>query len=137
MSGDPNESVRRGGCRCGAVRYEAVGKPKWVAHCHCSDCRRSSGAPFVTWAGYGSEAFRWQGQPAKSYGSSPGVARTFCAECGTPLAFAGERWPGEIHVLVGTLDDPHSVEPRGHTYTRDQLPFIKLDDGLKRFHTLP
>ena len=27
-------------------------------------------------------------------------------KCGTKLTFEGERWPGEVHVLVGTLDDP-------------------------------
>jgi hypothetical protein len=33
---------------CGAVRYEAVGDPTAVAHCHCESCRRHSGAPAVT-----------------------------------------------------------------------------------------
>ncbi len=127
------ELERRGGCRCGAVRYRATGKPVWVAHCHCNDCRRSSGAPFVTWAGYRSDAFRWEGKPAKTYVSSPGVTRSFCGICGTPLAFVGGRWPGEVHIGVGTLDQPASLEPRGHVNVKDQLPFIKLSDGLKRF----
>src|SRR5687767_12371984 len=38
----------QGGCLCGAVRYEAAGQPYNITHCHCTDCRRSSGAAFVT-----------------------------------------------------------------------------------------
>jgi len=34
-----------GGCMCGAVRYEAIGEPMTVAYCHCSSCRRHTGAP--------------------------------------------------------------------------------------------
>ncbi len=37
-----------GGCMCGAVRYEAIGKPLVVGHCHCHSCRRHTGAPVVT-----------------------------------------------------------------------------------------
>lgn len=42
----------QGGCLCGAVRYEATGRPHNVTHCHCADCRRSSGAAFVRWASF-------------------------------------------------------------------------------------
>jgi len=37
--------IYSGGCLCGAVRFEARGKPKWVRWCHCESCRRHSGAP--------------------------------------------------------------------------------------------
>ncbi len=39
----------RGGCFCGNIRYEAVGTPFNETNCHCSICRRTTGAPFVTW----------------------------------------------------------------------------------------
>ena len=53
-----------GGCLCGAVRYEATGRPYNVSHCHCIDCRRASGAPFVTWASFRRSEFRFtKGQP--------------------------------------------------------------------------
>ncbi len=38
-----------GGCHCGAIRYEVEGEPLTHALCHCSDCRRHSGAPMVGW----------------------------------------------------------------------------------------
>ncbi len=36
--------VRRWRCLCGAVTYEIEGDPMIVAHCHCTDSQRISGA---------------------------------------------------------------------------------------------
>src|SRR5262249_22580964 len=132
-----SDVIRSGGCRCGAVRYAAAGKPKWVAHCHCSDCRKQTGAGYATWLGYLTPAVeRAEGAP-KQYASSPGVERGFCSTCGTPLCFAGARWPGEIHTLAGTLDDPASIAPRAHTYVCDQVPWSHIAPGEKRFLKTP
>jgi hypothetical protein len=38
-----------GGRFCGAIRYQANGTPFHATNCHCSICRRTTGAPFVTW----------------------------------------------------------------------------------------
>ncbi len=123
---------RSGGCLCGAIRYLAEGVPLWVAHCHCESCRRTTGTAIVTYAGYtrGQVTFT-EGRPA-SYASSPGVTRSFCGACGTPIAYEGPRWPEEIHLFVCTLDEPESLEPQGHVYTAEQLSWLKLDDGLPR-----
>ena len=32
-----------GGCLCEAVRYECEAQPVITGHCHCTDCRKSSG----------------------------------------------------------------------------------------------
>jgi len=137
MAEAQTEEKRTGGCRCGGVRYELRGKPLWVAHCHCRDCRRSTGAPFLTWSGWRPEAVSWTTIAPAPYRSSQGVTRSFCPACGTPIAFTGERWPNEIHVLVGTLDDPGSLEPRAHTYWSEKLPFIHIADKLKKFAKTP
>src|SRR5206468_9902663 len=34
-----------GGCFCGAVRYRVSATTRDVSHCHCSICRRTTGAP--------------------------------------------------------------------------------------------
>ena len=41
-----------GGCRCGAVRFEASAEPHHVSYCHCGDCRRASGAPVSAFVGF-------------------------------------------------------------------------------------
>ena len=132
------EQIRTGGCRCGAVRYRASGKPKWVAHCHCSDCRKQTSAGYATWLGYVTEAVTWEKGPAKEYASSPQVRRSFCGNCGTPIAFVGEhRWPGEVHILAGTLDDLKSISPRAHTYMIDAVPWAHVNPADKRFWKTP
>jgi hypothetical protein len=39
-------SVHKGGCACGKVRFEARGDPNRVGVCHCLTCRKVHGAPF-------------------------------------------------------------------------------------------
>ncbi|MBT3333336.1 MAG: GFA family protein [Rhodospirillaceae bacterium] len=67
-----------GGCLCGAIRYEVSQEPMVTSHCHCRQCRRGSGAPFMTWMTLAPDGFDYTlGTPA-IYRSSPGIQRTFC-----------------------------------------------------------
>ena len=124
MSG---ESAQHGGrCLCGAVSLRADGAPRWIANCHCESCRRAVGAPLATYAGFLAERFAWTGAPPVRFHSSPGVTRTFCGRCGTPLTYQGERWPGEVHVLVGTMDRPENFPPRRDAFVEEKLPWLHL-----------
>ena len=38
-----------GGCFCGKIRYTIDPGEYPIVNCHCSMCRKISGAPFVTW----------------------------------------------------------------------------------------
>ena len=126
-----------GGCRCGAVRYRAEGVPLWVSHCHCDDCRRSSGAPVSTFAGVRADGFAFTAGTAASYESSPRVIRRFCGACGTPLTYEAAVYPGEVHVAAGTLDAPATLAPERHVFVRERLPWLVIGDDLPRHDTLP
>ena len=96
--------VTKGRCQCRAIEYEFEGKPKWVMHCHCEDCRRAVSSALATYIGVDIGQFRYlKGDPA-IYESSPGVKRYFCSTCGSPMAYAGARWPREVHLFHGTLE---------------------------------
>ncbi|HEY1171771.1 MAG TPA: GFA family protein [Verrucomicrobiae bacterium] len=128
----PAANVFHGGCLCGTVRYEATGRPYDITHCHCLDCRRSSGAPFITWACFRRSSFRYtSGQPRELHWA--GRLRCFCAHCGTPLVFMTGPDADEIGVTICSLDEPDYLLAADHTWTEDKLPWIKLDDGLPHF----
>ena len=127
-----DDVVHEGGCLCGAVRYRVAGAPAWVVHCHCQGCRCATGAPMVTWVGFARDRFEvTRGAPVR-FVSSPGVARRFCARCGTPLTYEAERFPGEVHVTVGSLDRPEEFPPVGHVWTSEQITWLHLADELPR-----
>lgn len=99
-----------GSCLCGAVRYEAYAEIRAVSHCYCSMCRKAHGAAF---ASYGAVplaqfAITHGADQLRSYASSPGVERRFCATCGSTLTW--QRTSGEfsdwICLALGTLDTP-------------------------------
>jgi hypothetical protein len=118
-----------GRCLCGAVRSAADGEPKWIANCHCESCRRAVGAPLTTYAGFPAERFAWTAGAPVRFASSPGVVRSFCGRCGTSLTFEGERWAGEVHVLVATLDHPEDFPPHGEAFVEEKLPWLHLGEA--------
>lgn len=110
-----------GGCQCGAIRFEADGPPKFISNCHCQSCRKATGAAFSTWVGFESERTKWAKGAPYFYASSEGVERGYCQACGTPLTYAGEKWAGELHFLIGVFDDPSLFTPRTEAFPEDAL----------------
>ena len=119
-------SEHTGRCLCGAVRYRAEGAPKWIANCHCEGCRRATGAPMASYAGFAAERFAYTAGAPSRFASSPGVTRSFCGRCGSPLTYEGARWPGEVHVLIGTLDRPEDFVPTRNAFVEEKLPWLHL-----------
>lgn len=122
-----NETALDGGCSCGSTRYRVTGAPLWVAFCHCKSCRRATGAPVSAYAGYDQKQLLWSGQRPGSYSSSSGVRRRFCSTCGSPLSYESTRWPGEIHIHLGSLDQPERLEPSGHAFASERVPWLRID----------
>ena len=123
-----------GHCLCGRVRYRASGQPKFRLYCHCESCRRATGAPVTAYAGYLNENFRFEGEAPSRYQSSPHVTRTFCPHCGTPLTYENAEWPGEIHLLVGSVEDPAAAHlaPERHVFENERISWVQFGDGLPR-----
>jgi hypothetical protein len=125
--------MHSGGCFCGAVRYQVDGTPFHETLCHCSICRRTSGAPFVAWASFPRGGFRFtSGLPARFQSSQRGT-RSFCANCGTPLAFEHRDFPAEVDITLCSLDEPESIPPKDHTYRGNKLSWIDRIDALARY----
>jgi hypothetical protein len=127
-----------GQCHCGAIHYEMPTEVLHHALCHCTDCRRHSGAPMVAWAMVPVEQFRLtRGQPA-IYHSSEHGRRHFCAACGTSLFYVNEaHLPGMIDIQTATLDTPDVLPPTAHIQVADRISWMKDAHTLPAFDRYP
>lgn len=129
MSGE----VVSGGCLCGAVRYQARGRPTVSMVCHCQTCARAAGSPAVAWVTFAAAVFSFvAGRPAE-FRSSPPVVRTFCAACGTPLTYVHADHPSEIDVTTRTLDKPEAFPPSHHSWESHMVRWLECPTGLPRY----
>jgi len=131
----------RGGCLCGALRYEIDVPLGPIVLCHCGSCRRASGSAFAANASLRADGFRWlAGREALvEHESSPGKTRAFCRACGSPLYSAHVSRPGELRVRLGTLDagaDP-GAGPAAHIWVGEKAPWHEIHDDLPRFDAEP
>lgn len=130
----------RGGCACGAVRYEIDAEPLFAGHCQCRDCQRESGGGHTSLMGFPAEAVKWTGTPrffAVKADSGETVRRGFCANCGSPLGGAPGGYPGVVTIRVGSLDDPSVFRPEFVCYTSRGHAWDVVDPALAMFTALP
>lgn len=123
------EEIRRGGCACGAVRYEVRGPLRPVVVCHCEQCRRHTGHAHAATRAWkadlevsGRESLRW-------YRSSEKARRGFCGACGSSLfwqSFEGDT----VAILAGSLDAPTGLRTAGHIYVGEKSDYYAIADGL-------
>jgi len=109
-----------GGCRCGAIRFVALGPPRLIANCHCSDCRKATGSAFTTFVDYERDEVTFN-TPPKSFVSSANAERLFCEHCGSPIAFRGEASPDEINIHLGAFDHPEKFQPSEECHQESAL----------------
>ncbi len=122
-------------CLCGGVRLEVAGPPLWTCHCHCANCRRAHGAGSVTWAGFPADSLvvRAGADVLRRYvAPDTGSTWTSCGTCGSPLAYASPRWPGELHLSVGCLDDASAIVIDHHAYAEEAPGWCPITDALPR-----
>jgi hypothetical protein len=127
------QAVTSGRCLCGDIRYEFVGAPDRVFHCHCDSCRRHVSSVVATFVCVMRDAFRFTHGTPQVYESSPGVRRSFCARCGSPIAYEADRIPNEVHLYHGTLTDPGSIQSIAHLHVAEQLAWFEVLDALPRY----
>ncbi|HEX9781439.1 MAG TPA: GFA family protein [Opitutaceae bacterium] len=126
------DSTIEGGCLCDGVRYRLHEMPADPEDCHCIDCRRASGAPFVTWGSVRKASVELlQGELRKV--RHAGRLRSFASCCGTQLFFQWSEGSEWIDVTIATLDHPESFAPQYAIWTEDRLPWITLDPSRPAF----
>ena len=128
--------AREGGCACGAVRYRLTSDPLFTHCCHCLNCQRQTGSAFVINALI--EADRVEllaGAPQavdvpRDDGSKQRISR--CPTCQVAV-YSDYGRPEVLFVRAGTLDQPGSVTPDVHIFTKSKLSWVTLPESVPAF----
>lgn len=107
----------RGSCLCGTVVFEVEAPIRGVGSCHCSKCRKVSGASgnaqFIVCA----HKFAWlQGETeVVTFRLPDGWGPTRCRSCGSPVpgSYDGGK---RVWVQAGLMDDPLDTQIVQHIF---------------------
>lgn len=124
--------ARKGGCLCGAVRYEVDGPLAPIQLCHCRQCRKAQGSAFGANIPVSAQAFRLlrgEGE-LREHRASPAKRRVFCGACGSPIFSQRDDAPETVRLRAGTLDDDEGLEVGVHIQTAFRAAWCPVADDL-------
>ncbi len=125
----------RGSCLCGGIRYEYDGDIEEISICHCSQCRKAQGSAFAAVSPLASARFKLisGAELLKEFRATPGKARVFCANCGSPIYSAKDDLPEVKRLRLGTVDTPFVCSNTYHIFVGSKAPWLDFNDTYPRF----
>ncbi|MFL5013686.1 GFA family protein [Rhizobium sp.] len=116
------DTIKTGGCQCGAVRFRISGRLGRPSICHCRMCQKQFGGFFSALVTAPEEGMEWtRGEPSY-FQSSVNIDRGFCSNCGTPMTY---RHPGGLELAIGTFDDRSDLAPLIQVNYEARLPWVE------------
>lgn len=135
-----NQGSCSGSCLCGAVGYEIRPPYAFFQYCHCSRCRKFSGAAHgasimvaegqFAWTRGEDRVRRYEVPDAKYY------CTAFCTVCGSSLPWR-TRNGKFVLVTAGTLDDDPGAALERNIYWASRAPWYQPVDNLPFFDEGP
>jgi len=116
-----SETIRTGGCQCGAVRFRIRGELGRASICHCRMCQKQFGSFFGALVSAPKDGVEWVREQPSYFQSSINIDRGFCARCGTPLTY---RQPDGLEIAIGAFDDRSDLEPQIQVNHQYRLPWV-------------
>lgn len=131
----------KGGCACGAVRYETGSNPIFENHCQCIDCQKRSGTGHGSYLSFPHRAeVEITGEVSEwrvTADSGHDKIHAFCPTCGTPVYLTFTAMPELIAIHAASLDDPGQFTPQALTYSIRGHAWDTIDPGLQSFEKMP
>ncbi|KAK7680190.1 hypothetical protein QCA50_016699 [Cerrena zonata] len=137
--------ILKGTCFCGSVSYALSAPPVLSAYCHCTNCQRLKGCPFVHTVHFDASAFRWtHAEPhydhlhAYPIPDKPHKTRYRCKNCGACVASHNstkDKWSiWGVHLertSEGKIKDWNVVKPTAHIFYGTRI--LDIEDSLGKW----
>ena len=136
---ESSQLVLRGGCLCGAVRYQVQGPLGLIEYCHCGQCRKASGSAFSTTALIELQQFKLlSGEDMIArYPSSAQRLKCFCKQCGSPLFIQRLNRPEILILQLGSLEADPSKRPERHVFCASKAAWYEIAGELPQYAIYP
>ncbi|PCH38991.1 hypothetical protein WOLCODRAFT_141042 [Wolfiporia cocos MD-104 SS10] len=135
----------KGSCFCGSVSYTLSGPPELSAFCHCTNCQRLMGCPFVHTIHFDAAHFAWthpaphaERLDAYVVPSKPWKTRFRCRACGACVASANSKtarrsvWGAHLERdSEGKITRWEDVKPTAHIFYETRM--LAVDDDLGKW----
>jgi hypothetical protein len=129
-------SALRGGCLCGAVRFELSGQPLTAGYCHCTRCQRRTGTGASPQARVdGADLTLTAGEELVRAWRHPdgGFEKCFCSVCGSHLFSRNPDDARQISIRMAAFDEDPGIRPTSRSFVAYAAPWEPIpDDGLER-----
>lgn len=128
----------RGQCLCGEVAFAVSGTLSKLYQCHCSLCRKATGAAANAALIVPREHFQWVcGQDRiASYVKDNGYRSDFCSKCGSPLPNplngGAEYW-----IPAGLLEDNANLEVAAHLHVGSKASWDVITSSGIQYQDAP
>ncbi len=128
-----SETSAAGQCLCGAVEIEIGVPARWAWHDHSSATRRAHGTAYATYVGSWRRRFRvtkGRTKITRFKDEATGTTRSFCARCGTPIAYERSRSAHMVNVPRALFSTRTGREPRYHIAIDELQDWTYLGEPL-------
>ena len=129
-----------GSCHCGEITYTFNGEPLRQVNCHCKNCRKTSGGPYLANIFVSEDNLLIKGSP-KVYqhlaDSGNQMSKKFCGNCGAQMFSLGSGRPGIVIIRGGTIDNLEIIQPTLNIFVSSKIPSTPLDESLSTFEKMP
>src|SRR5262245_15961358 len=130
----------KGGCQCGAVRYETAAEPILTRLCWCRVCQYFATGNAAVSVCFPSKGLAVSG-PMRDFvsiaDSGNRMHRRFCPTCGTHLFSEAEARPHLVFIRAGTLDNTSIAHPSAVIWTDKAPSWAWWDTSLTTWPVQP
>ena len=129
-----------GSCHCGEISYTFSGEPLRQVNCHCKNCQKTSGGPYLANIFVSEDNLLIKGAPMEYQhlaDSGNQMTKKFCGNCGAQMFSLGSGRPGIVSIRGGTIDDLEIIQPAINIFVSSKIPSTPLDENLATYEKMP
>jgi len=125
-----------GKCLCEKVKYQVMDEFRYALICHCSQCRRATGAANKPFAGIESDKLELIDGADSLLRYGDGANHDVrCGRCGSFL-YSVVSEGKTVHVTLGTLSEAPTLRPSAHIFVGSRASWEVIGDALPQHNEM-